>query len=296
MFDIKIGTMIPGMSADKMIPQLNPKGFESYELHFENWNCEMDYNEHSKRVLDAADGRAISVLGHYGNTITDEKIRRGIELLIDNAHLYNCNTIGVFAGGCPDKSVPDTIPEFKKVFDELCRRAEANGVRLALEGCGGGWWGGSHNIAFCSRAWELIFDAVTSDALGLEWEPAHAIETLAEPIPQLRKWAKKVFHVHGKDGHVDRDIIAEHGIIGIMPYAYDRSPGFGDTNWVDIFTILMQNGFKGSCDIEGYHDPVYYDDLEWSSQLASLDYLKRCRGGVEFFDGPTEYRGWRHRK
>ena len=48
MFDIKIGTMIPGMKADSMIPQLNPKGFETYELHFENWNCDMDYHEHSK--------------------------------------------------------------------------------------------------------------------------------------------------------------------------------------------------------------------------------------------------------
>ena len=68
MFDIKIGTMIPGMKASSMIPQLNPKGFESYELHFENWDCDMDYSEHAKRVLDAAEGKPISVLGHYGNT------------------------------------------------------------------------------------------------------------------------------------------------------------------------------------------------------------------------------------
>ena len=146
MFDIKIGTMIPGMKADSMIPQLNPKGFETYELHFENWNCDMDYHEHSKRVLDTLDGRKISVLGHYGNTLKDERVRRGVELLIDNARLYGCDVIGVFAGGDPAKSVPDTIPEFKTVFDELTRRAEANGVRIAIEGCGGGWRGGSHNI------------------------------------------------------------------------------------------------------------------------------------------------------
>ena len=78
MFDIKIGTMIPGMKADSMIPQLNPKGFETYELHFENWNCDMDYHEHSKRVLDTLDGRKISVLGHYGNTLKDERVRRGV--------------------------------------------------------------------------------------------------------------------------------------------------------------------------------------------------------------------------
>lgn len=292
MFDIKIGTMIPGMKADSMIPQLNPKGFETYELHFENWNCDMDYHEHSKRVLDTLDGRKISVLGHYGNTLKDERVRRGVELLIDNARLYGCDVIGVFAGGDPSKSVPDTIPEFGKVFGELTRRAEANGVRIAIEGCGGGWRGGSHNIGFCEEAWELMFDAVTSDAMGLEWEPAHAMSALVEPIPQLRRWAKKVFHIHGKDGYIAWDVIREHGIRGIVPFYWDRTPSFGQSDWSEIFTILLQNGFEGSCDIEGYHDPVHYDDAEWSSQLAALDYLKRCRGGVEDFAGPGEYRGF----
>ena len=85
-------------------------------------------------------------------------------------------------------------------------------------------------------------------------------------------------------------------ITGTSPFCWNRTPGFGDTDWVDIFTILMQHGFVGSCDIEGYHDPVFFDDLEWSAQLTSLDYLKRCRGGVEFFDGPTEYRGYQGRR
>ena len=34
MFDISIGTLIPGSSAVTMIPQLNEKGFECYQLDF----------------------------------------------------------------------------------------------------------------------------------------------------------------------------------------------------------------------------------------------------------------------
>lgn len=65
--------------------QLNEKGFESYELTFEGWNGEaFDFEENAKRILDAGEGRPISALGFYGNTLTDGKFRRGIELLNDN--------------------------------------------------------------------------------------------------------------------------------------------------------------------------------------------------------------------
>jgi hypothetical protein len=40
------------------------------------------------------------------------------------------------------------------------------------------------------------------------------------------------------------------------------------------------NGFKGSIDIEGWHDPVYKDALEMTGQVHGLNYLKDCRGGA----------------
>ncbi len=297
MFDIRIGTIIPWKSAAAIERQLNEKGFECYELTFEGWNPEgFDFASHAREVVSAADGRPVSALGFYGNTLIDEKVRKGIEGLIDNSPLYGAKVVSCFAGGDPKKSVPDNIPLFREVFSELSARAESVGVKLAIENCGGGWYGGSHNIGFCSEAWDLMFDAVSSDSLGLEWEPCHAMAALVDPIPQLRKYAKKVFHVHGKDGHIEWDVIREHGIRGIVPFFESRTPGFGDTSWSDIFTILIKSGFEGFCDIEGYHDIVHYDDMEWSSQLVALDYLKRSRGGVEFFEGPAEYRGYQGRR
>ncbi len=297
MFDIKIGTIVPVKHAIAMMPQLNPHGFESYEIQFEGWSSEgVDFKEHAKAVLEAAEGRPISALGRYGNTLTDDYCRRDIEALIDNAHLYGSNIVAVFAGADPTKSVPENIPEFKRVFGELVARAEANGVKLAIENCGGGWKRGSHNIGFCPDAWELMFDAVPSDALGLEWEPAHQLHALRDPIAQLREWAKKVVHVHGKDATVGWDVIRKHGMGGPMECSWSRTPGFGDTNWADIFTILIQNGFEGYCDIEGYHDTIHYDDMEWSSQITSLDYLKRCRGGINYYAGPEEYRGYQGKR
>ncbi len=292
MFDIKIGTLIPAGMAVHMIGQLNPKGFECYELDFgKRFGKEIRIKEFSGQILEALDGRSISAVALYGNTMFDENIRAGAEELIRNAYLFGCNRVCLFAGGDPSRSVPAQIADFKKVFLPLSRLAEDCGVRIGFENCGDGWNGGSHNIAFCPEAWELMFDAVDSDALGLEWEPSHQMRRLVDPIPQLRKWAHKVVHVHGKDGMIAWDVLREHGLHPAHPFVWDRTPGFGDTNWAEVFTILLQAGFEGACDIEGYHDPVHYDDMEWTAQLTALDYLKRCRGGISYFEG-AEYKGY----
>ena len=294
MFDIRIGTILPAEHAVEMMPLLRPIGFEGYELTCGSVYRGADIAESAKRVLDAAEGLPISALGCYGNTLADAEVRGDIEQIIDNAALFGCGTVSVFAGALPDTSVPDTVPAFKKVFSELCARAADAGVTLAIENCpmGTSWRrGGGQNIAFCPDAWEMLFDAVPCENLGLEWEPCHALMQLMDPIAQLRKWAPRVKHVHGKDGTVAWDIIRERGISSGAAFGWNRTPGFGDTNWNDVCTILLMNGYTGFIDIEGYHDPVHYDTGEWSAQLRAVNYLKDCRGGREYIDCPI-YRGY----
>ena len=160
-------------------------------------------------------------------------------------------------------------------------------MRLAFENCemGGNWRGGNWNIAQNPDAWELMFDAVPADNIGLEWEPCHQMTKLIDPIPQLRKWVKKIFHIHGKDASIMWDVIKEHGIGGSVPFVYHRTPGFGDSNWTDIISILRLGGFTGSIDIEGWHDPVYRGELEMQGQVRGMNYLKACRGG-DFYPYP----------
>ena len=294
MFDIRIGTIIPAEHAMDMIPVLEPLKFEGYELTCGDYFRNHDIAEYAKRVGEALGGLPVAALGCYGNTLQDEGVQKDIRQLIDHAHLFGCGIVSVFAGALEGVSVPDSMPAFKRVFTELCGRASDRGVKLAIENCpmGTGWnRGGGQNIGFCPDAWEMLFDAVPQENLGLEWEPCHALMQLMDPIAQLRHWAKKVFHVHGKDGTVAWDVIRERGIGGAQAWGWNRTPGFGDTNWNDVCTILMQNGFEGFIDIEGYHDPVHYDTGEWSAQWRAVNYLKDCRGGREYFDCPA-YRGY----
>ena len=194
-----------------------------------------------------------------------------------------------FAGAWEGKPVESAYEEFGKVFRELAELAEEKGVKLGIENClmDGTWEHATCNIGFNPKAWEVMFEEVKNDNFGLEWEPTHQMVQLIDPVTELRKWCKKIVHVHGKDATIDWDAVRHGGISGAVPFVWHRMPGFGDTNWRDIISILRSNGYEDDICIEGYHDPVYNGELEMTGQLHALNYLKWCRGG-EFTPTPWE--------
>ena len=283
--DIRIGTIVHAESALANIPQIAPHGFESFQLTFGHRIGSLDVEslaDQLHRMSAAASGSwVISALGIYGNPLVEDQVARDWARLIDLAPRLGCDLVSGFTGRIPDARVPDSIGRFRDVFGPLAAAAERRGVRLAFENCdmGGDWQRGDWNIAHSPAAWEMMFDAVPSDALGLEWEPCHQLVSFVDPLPQLRQWLHKVFHVHGKDATVFWDEVRRWGIRGGKPYVYHRTPGFGDTNWTDLISILRLGGYQGAIDIEGWHDPIYRDDLEMTGQVHALHYLKQCRGG-----------------
>lgn len=283
---IRIGTLVNGgaKTAD-YIRQILPHGFESFSITFWQTLGDTNLKRLAAEVKDALAGTevVISSLGIFGNPLMDDEkareTRDGWKKLIDAAHLFGTDLVCGFTGRVVDKRIDESLPRFAQVFGPLAKRASDKGVRLAFENCdmGGTWWRGDWNIAHGPAAWELIFNAIPSDNLGLEWEPCHQMVKLIDPMPQLRKWVKKIFHLHGKDATVLWDVVREHGIGGPQTFAFHRTPGFGDSNWTDIISELRRGGFAGSIDIEGWHDPVYRGELEMTGQVAGLNYLKRCR-------------------
>jgi sugar phosphate isomerase/epimerase len=282
-FDIRLGTLVPAATSADYIRQILPHGFESFQIFIWQYIGDTKLEEAASQVREACGEQAtISSIGMFGNPLMDEQTRRDWERCIDAAPLFGCDIVAGFAGALDGQSVPDAMPKYKEVWGELAKRAEDKGVRIAWENCdmGGNWNSAQWNIAHAPRAWEMMFDAVPSPALGLEWEPCHQMGAFIEPLPQLRQWLPKIFHLHGKDATVAWDVIREHGTHSGQPYIWHRTPGFGDTNWTDIISILRMAKWTGAIDIEGWHDPVYKDDLEMTGQVFGLNYLKQCRGGA----------------
>lgn len=287
---IRIGTCIPGWFAEKWAAPMMALGYETLSINFHMEYRDIDIARQGPRIKALADGKGVEIttLGYYCNALESEDHLRNLERAIDCAHLYGAKIVSTFAGAFEGKSVDEALPRFGVVFRELARRAEDRGVRLAIENCpmGGTWDRATCNIGFNPRAWERMFDEVKSDALGLEWEPAHQMIQLIDPIAQLRKWVKKVYHLHGKDATIDRRAIEDYGVLcDTDRYAPERTPGFGDCDWRDIISILRIGGYAGDICVEGYHDPIYRDDWEMTAQKHALGYLKWCRGG-EFTPNP----------
>lgn len=287
--DIRVGTLVGGgQNTKQYIQQILPHGFESFSLTFWQTLGDTDIKKLAAEVKEAIGGKdvVISSIGIFGNPLEtgekDQATLKGWETLIDNAHLFGTDIVAGFTGRVRGKPIDDSIPRFREVFGELARRAEGKGVRLAFENCSmdGTWLTGDWNIAHSPAAWQLMFDAVPSSNIGLQWEPCHQMVQLIDPIPQLRQWVSRIFHVHGKDASILWDVVKTKGVFGKEKFAFHRTPGFGDTNWTDVITELRRGGFKGAIDIEGWHDPVYKGDLEMTGQVHGLNYLKHCRGGA----------------
>jgi sugar phosphate isomerase/epimerase len=290
--DIRIGTLVPAHDRTaEVIAQLLPHGFETFQVSFGRTVGGIDLPGLAasiRRVLDTHPvhehdlPRRVSAIGIYGNPLTSPETVADWERLIDAAAAFGCDVVSGFAGRIPGRPVPESYEPFARVFGPLARRAEDRGVRLAFENCEkrGTWESGDWNIAHAPAAWDAIFAAVPSPVLGLEWEPCHQLVSFVDPLPQLRRYATRIWHIHGKDARIHWNVIREHGIRGGVPYADHRLPGFGDTNWAALIDTLRVGGWRGSIDIEGYHDPVYRNALETTGQVAALRHLVACRGGA----------------
>lgn len=291
MKQIKIGTCIPGKKVTEWLPHMIKEEFETISINFHMSLGGVDLEELAKEVKDIlGDSKVeVSCLGFYCNPLQYPDHKETLERCIDVAHLFGAPIVSTFAGALEGRPVEEAMPVFGEVFGDLTKRAADNNIKIGIENCpmGGTWHRATCNIGFNPKAWEMMFDAVPSDNLGLEWEPAHQLIQLIDPVAQLRQWIKKVVHVHGKDATVDMDAVRRLGVYGAHDFAPQRTPGFGDTNWRDILFILHQGGYEGDITIEGYHDPIYKGEWEMTSQLHALQYLKWCRGG-DFTPNPWD--------
>lgn len=300
--DIRIGTLASaGQGPEKLagyLSQMARHGFESFSLTFWQKIGDVNIKATAAAALGALNNAAdlpsnlgkpiVSSLGIFGNPLESAETARDWGRCIDACAMFKCDVVAGFAGCITGKPINESYKAFKKVFTPLAKRAKDKGVKLAFENCDmGGWWHSAQwNMAHSPTAWDAMFNEVPYDNVGLEWEPCHQMVSLIDPLPQLRQYAKRVFHVHGKDATVMWDVVRTKGIRGGVPYVYHRTPGFGDTNWSDVITILRMNGFKGAIDIEGWHDPVYRGELETTGQVHGMKYLQNCRGGV-FVPNPS---------
>lgn len=292
MNQIKIGTCIPGQNISSWLPAMVAYGFETVSINYHMSMGDTDLLKLSDEVKKITEGSKteVSCIGLYCNPLQNSEDRKKLIYCIENAKHFGATTVSTFAGALTGRPAEESLPVYEKVFSELAACAKEHQIKIGIENCpmDGTFDSTTVNIAFHPLIWEQMFQAVDSEFIGLEWEPAHQMLQLIDPIAQLKKWAHKIVHVHGKDATIDWDSIREYGILNARPFVMSRTPGFGDTDWRTVISILRQNNYQGDICIEGYHDPIYGGELEFTGQLHALNYLKWCRGG-EYMKNPWDH-------
>ncbi len=168
----------------------------------------------------------------------------------------------------PSASVHAVVEVFKP-FIEL---AEKHNVKLCFENCPI-----MGNISISPYMWDVLFEKLPSDKIGLVYDPSHLVWQFIDPYENILKYKHKIFHVHGKDCEVNAQELQRFGILhrlvqsGTHKGAGEneiqntwwryRLPGLGDLNWNRIVSNLYEADFDGTISIE-HEDPVWEGSLE----------------------------------
>ncbi len=261
-------------------------GFESMELLV--WPGDpLDPNTTPKReIMKAKEKLAeadieISAIGYYDNHLDPDESRakevhKHFRSLFKLAEWLEVDTVCTFAGRIPDLSIEENIPYFKKVWSRTAKMAEDRGLKIGFENCPMFRYHlfGGINIAYCPKAWDMMFEAVDSPALGLEYDPSHLVAQMIDYLWVIREYGSRIVHVHAKDGEILWHNVRRNGIL--EPGAYrDRTPGMGTVQWNKVISTLVEVGYRGNIDIEGRHDPIYHGPRENEGLVISLRHLKQ---------------------
>lgn len=285
MKQIGIGTCLPGPYSTQRLSHMAKIGYECFSLNFHMSLQGVDLSRLAKEIMPIVkeNNVRISALGYYCNPLENSEHRKTLEEFIDTASEFESPIVSTFAGALEGCSVSESIKTFSNVFNNLALRAKDRDVLIAIENCPmkGTWDKPTSNIAINPCSWEMMFNEIKHQNVGLEFDPGHLSKQLIDPLDALSSFisTKRIFHIHGKDCNIDWSAINKNGILGPDEYFIQRTPGFGDLDWRQIFSILQMSGYDSDICVEGYHDPLYRDEWEMTAQIHAYKYLNWCRGG-----------------
>lgn len=220
-------------------------------------------------------GFTVETLGFYRNILDpEEAVRQDEEKRLRNVvrmarEVFKVKVIGVFAGRQPNLSIEENIPLFREVWTPIVRFAEDYNVRFAFENCSmfRGYPVKGINMAHTPHAYSLMFDAVSSPILGIEFDPSHCLKQLIDPIKFMREFTGRIYHFHAKDHERLAEEQQLHGCFDVR-CSRDRLPGHGQIDFAALVEALKIQGYDGPVTIEGHRDPVYTEEKEYAEALV----------------------------
>ena len=283
---MKIGFLtacLPQIRLDDLVKWAAESGFQSLELAA--WPVASDRDYQARQIdvanFDKSDAErinevfdqykiSISALAYYDNNLHPDLKKREsyhdhLRKVIDAAELLNVSLVGTFVGSRPDKSPSENITEIGSVFREIMKYADDKGIKLMIENCPMYNWlqfGFPGNYAYSPELWDALFNEISSDNFGLNFDPSHLYFLGIDSIQAVKDYSSKIFHAHAKDTEMMLEGKYRFGYPGkqLQPKPWDsgwwryRMPGMGDIDWGEFITTLRNYGYDHVLSIE-HEDP-----------------------------------------
>ena len=173
-------------------------------------------------------------------------------------------------------------PAFLKTWRPIVQYAADQGVKIGIENCpmffSKDEWPGGKNLATTPAIWRRMFEAITSDSFGLNYDPSHLLWQQIDYVRPLVEFDDRIVHVHLKDAIVERERLNDVGILATpLEYHTAKLPGRGSIDWRGFLGQLRDIGYEGPACIEA-EDRDYEGSLELRKQALreSAAFIRQC--------------------
>jgi len=221
-----------------------------------------------RKMLDGHE-LTISALGYYPNPLHPdgdhrETVIAHLKKVIQAAEMLDVPVVGTFVGKDKSKTVPQNLEDYARIWPPIVKFAKEHGVKIAIENCpmifSYDEWPGGNNLASTPAIWRKMWEIIPDDNFGLNLDPSHLILQMIDVERVVREFASKLFHVHAKDLHIDREGLYNHGVLSQgMGWQVPRLPGLGDMDWQKFFAALTAARYDYVVSIE-HEDRVFEND------------------------------------
>lgn len=215
-------------------------------------------------------GIEISGLGYYPNNLHPdpehrEAVNEHTRKVIRAAAQLEVPVVNTFVGRDKDRSHPENMTEFGKVWPGIVEEAESAGVKIGIENCPMIFsldeWPGGVNLAYSPAIWREMFEEIPSASFGLNFDPSHLVWQMIDIERAIYDFADRIVHVHAKDLEVRPHGLYEHGVMSIgIGWQVPRLPGLGQVQWDRFFAALYAAGYDGPVIIE--HEDRKFEGTE----------------------------------
>jgi len=237
-----------------------------------------------RKMLDGY-GLTISSLAYYPNPLHPEADHREtvishLKKVVEGAALLEVPIVGTFIGKDKNKTVPQNLEDYAKIWPSIVKFAKEHGVKIAIENCpmifSDDEWPGGNNLAVRPAIWRQMWEIIPDENFGLNLDPSHLIWQMIDYERVIREFSEKIFHVHAKDLHIDGDGLYNNGVLSQgIGWQIPRLPGLGDVDWAKFFAALKSISYDDVVSIE-HEDRNYEGDEELVKRgfYLSRDVLK----------------------